>query len=110
MGFDYDRIGSRIRRVREDKGLTQEYLAESLDVSNAFISKIERGKTPINLQNLDRICQVLETSPEYILQGTNTSADDYMRHEILEMLKDCPPDKIKLIAQVIRPIIDYGRS
>lgn len=107
MSFDYDSIGSRIRKAREEKGLTQEYLAESLDVSGAFISKIERGKTPVNLQNLDRICQVLETSPEYILQGTNTVNKDYMRNEILDMLKDCPPDKIKLIAQVIKPIIEY---
>lgn len=48
MGFDYSVIGKRIRKAREQRGFTQEMLAEQLEVSNAYISKIERGKTPIN--------------------------------------------------------------
>ncbi|KIL37756.1 hypothetical protein SD71_03240 [Cohnella kolymensis] len=100
-------IGNRIRKAREDKGITQEILAESMDVSNAYISKIERGRTPVNLDNLDKICAVLETSPEYILHGTNTSTDEYMRNEIIDMLQGCSAEKIKLIAQVIKPIVEY---
>lgn len=107
MGFDYQAIGSRIRKVRETKGITQELLAESMDVSNAYISKIERGKTKVNLSNLDKICAVLETPTEYILSGTSTTSEDYMRNEIIEMLQGCSPRKIKLIAQVIKPIVDY---
>ncbi|MFB9274079.1 helix-turn-helix domain-containing protein [Cohnella cellulosilytica] len=107
MGFDYSVIGNRIRKAREEKGITQETLAESLDVSNAYISKIERGRTPVNLNNLDKICAVLETSADYILRGANTSGTDYMRNEIIDMLEGCPPEKIKLIAQIIKPIVDY---
>jgi transcriptional regulator with XRE-family HTH domain len=100
-------IGNRIRKAREDRGITQEILAESMEVSNAYISKIERGRTPVNLDNLDKICAVLETSPEYILHGTNTSTDEYMRNEIIDLLEGCSAEKIKLIAQVIKPIIEY---
>ena len=107
MGFDYSMIGNRIKKAREDKGITQESLAESMDVSNAYISKIERGRTPVNLNNLDKICTVLETSTDYILRGTNTTDSQYMRNEILDMLEGCSAEKIKLIAQVIKPIIEY---
>ena len=107
MSFDYQAIGNRIRRAREEKGITQELLAESMDVSNAYISKIERGRTPVNLDNLDKICAVLETSTEYLLSGTSTLSEDYMRNEIIEMLEGCSPQKIKLIAQVIKPIVEY---
>jgi len=107
MGFDYSMIGSRIKKARENKGITQEALAESMDVSNAYVSKIERGKTPVNLDNLGKICAVLETSADYILRGANTARDDYMRNEIMTMLEGCPPEKIKLIAQIIKPILDY---
>ncbi|MFC5530672.1 helix-turn-helix domain-containing protein [Cohnella yongneupensis] len=107
MGFDYQAIGSRIRKAREGKGITQELLAESLDVSNAYISKIERGRSAANLENLGKICTVLEMSTEYLLSGTSTTEDDYLRHEIIEMLEGCPPHKIRLIAQVIKPIIEY---
>ncbi|WMT38866.1 helix-turn-helix transcriptional regulator [Paenibacillus sp. D2_2] len=108
MSFDYSLIGRRIKQAREEHGITQEILAEKLDVSNAYISKIERGKTPINLDRLSQICVVLEESPEYILSGTNKLSNDYLRNEIIEMLEECPPEKIKLIMQVIKPIIEFN--
>lgn len=107
MSIDYQVIGGRIRKAREDKGITQELLAESMDVSNAYISKIERGKTSVNLDNLDKICEVLDTSIEFILSGTSTSSNGYLRNEIIEMLQGCSPAKIKLITQIIKSIVEY---
>ncbi|MGN7456105.1 helix-turn-helix domain-containing protein [Paenibacillus pasadenensis] len=107
MAYDYSVIGKRIRRAREEKGLTQEALAEQLDVSNAYISKIERGRTPINLDRLSELCVVLEETPEYLLSGANRSSQDFLRGEIMEMLEGCSPEKIRLISQVIRPIVDF---
>ena len=48
MALDYSIIGSRIRKARQSKEITQEQLAEKLDVSVAFISRIERGTSHIN--------------------------------------------------------------
>lgn len=107
MSFDYSVIGKRIKKVREENCRTQEQLAEFLDVSNAYISKIERGKTTINLNTLSSICDYLKVNPSYILTGCISSSEDYLRNEITDMLKGCPPEKIKLIVDVIKPIIEY---
>lgn len=107
LSFDYGIIGRRIKKAREKKGLTQEKLAEELDVSNAYISKIERGKTPISLDRLSELCYVLEESAEYILNGSDSAADDYLRNEIMVMLEGCSPEKVKLISQIIKPIIEF---
>jgi len=107
VAYDYSIIGKRIKKAREQKGMTQEALAEHLDVSNAYISKIERGKTPLNLDRLSELCVVLEETPEYLLSGANSSSQDFLRHEIMDMLEGCSPEKIRLISQVIRPIIQY---
>jgi transcriptional regulator with XRE-family HTH domain len=40
---DLRRLGERIREHRRHRGLTQENLAESLDLSVAYVSLIERG-------------------------------------------------------------------
>lgn len=106
MGYDFQVIGNRIRQAREAKGITQEVLAKAMSVSNVYISKIERGKTPINLDNLSKICDTLDATVEYLLTGASTSASDYMQHEIINMLRGCSPEKIRLIAQVIKPIVD----
>lgn len=107
MGFDYAMIGKRIRQSREQRGLTQEYLAEKLSVSNAYISKIERGKTSISLDRLSEISAVLEQPAEYLLSGADRSTREYLRSEIMTMLEGCSPAKIKLIANVIRSIVEY---
>ncbi|MFC5404335.1 helix-turn-helix domain-containing protein [Cohnella soli] len=107
MGFDNGMIGMRIKKAREGKGLTQEALAEHLEVSNAYVSKIERGKTALNLDTLSKITMLLEQTSDYILTGADTSSADYMRNEIVEMLQGCSAEKIKLIAQIIKPIIEY---
>jgi len=107
LSFDYGIIGRRIKSAREKKGLTQEKLAEELDVSNAYISKIERGKTPISLDRLSELSLVLEQSTEYLLSGSDSASDDYLRNEIITMLEGCSPEKIKLISKVIKPIIEF---
>jgi transcriptional regulator with XRE-family HTH domain len=110
LSFDYGVIGKRIKQAREDKGLTQEKLAESLDVSNAYISKIERGKTDVGLKRLSEISAVLEESVGYLLNGTNSSSGDYLRNEITDMLQGCSPETIKLIASIIKPLVEYDKK
>lgn len=44
MRFDRDNYGSRIRNLRKNRGLTQEQLAEKMNVSTPYIAKIENGK------------------------------------------------------------------
>ena len=43
MALDYNIIGERLKKARVEKNMTQEKLAEQLDVSIAFLSRIERG-------------------------------------------------------------------
>lgn len=79
-------------------------------MSNAYIIKIERGKTTINLNTLSSICDYLKVSPSYILTSCVPSSDDYLRNEITDMVKGCSLEKIRLIVDVIKPIIDYAEK
>ena len=60
MALDYSIIGSRIRKARLEKNITQEELAEKIDVSVAFISRIERGTSHVNLKRLSQLCNILD--------------------------------------------------
>lgn len=52
MALDYTIIGERLKKARLEKNLTQEQLAEQIDVSIAFLSRVERGSSHINLKRL----------------------------------------------------------
>ena len=49
MALDYTVIGQRIKQARLAKNYTQDELSEKLDVSVAFLSRVERGNSHINL-------------------------------------------------------------
>ena len=60
MNIDYKLIGSRIKETRKARNMTQERLAERLDVSVGYVSQVERGITKISLDLLGGISTVLE--------------------------------------------------
>ena len=109
MNIDYNVIGKRIKQARKDNNKTQEDLAEFLNISNSYISRIERGTTKLSLELLIKICTYLNVEPSYVLTGSIYSSDDYLRNDVVDMLKGCSSEKIKLIVEVIKPIIKYNK-
>ena len=61
-------IGRRIKTARERKRLTQEQLAELIDLSPMHISVIERGVKLPKLETLINIANVLDVSADVLLQ------------------------------------------
>ena len=106
MSLDYSVIGERIKNARTQKELTQEQLAEKIDVSVAYLSRVERGDTKINLTRLNQICELLQVSKGYILDGSSNTSTNYLNIEFSNLLKSCPPDKFKLIYDISKVIIN----
>ena len=52
-------VGFRIREVRQERGYSQEKLAELADLHRAYIGQIERGEKNIGLKNLEKIARAL---------------------------------------------------
>lgn len=106
MAVDYAIIGSRLKNARIESGLTQQELAEKINVSIAFISRIERGSSHINLKRLSEICSILGTSEGSILNGVSDSNVEYLYSEFNDLLKKCSPEKQKLIYKVSKLIAE----
>lgn len=100
MALDYKLIGERIHKARKDKNITQEVLSEKLDVSVAFLSRVERGNTEISLKRVSQISELLDVTQGYILDGASSTSKDYLSHDFSNLLKNCPPEKLKLIYDV----------
>lgn len=106
MAVDYTVIGERLKKARKDKHLTQEQLAEKIDVSIAFLSRVERGSLQINLKRLSQICQILEVTEGDILNGASSKSTKYLNSEFADLLKNCSSEKQKLIYDIARVIAE----
>jgi transcriptional regulator with XRE-family HTH domain len=60
-------LGGRIRTMREERGLTQQQLAEQLDMNQSWLSRIESGDRGIQPEQLRAICIVLQVSSDFLL-------------------------------------------
>ena len=54
------RIADNIKRFRELKNLSREYVALQLDMSASGYSKIERGEVELTVSKIERIAKVLD--------------------------------------------------
>ncbi len=64
-------IGDKIRNAREDMDLSQSEVAKLIPMNQSNYSKIERGLQEPNLEQLRRICQILNLDPRYLLELEN---------------------------------------
>jgi transcriptional regulator with XRE-family HTH domain len=75
-------LGARIRRAREEIGLSQEQLGRLMDRSHAAISDMERGKTKLGISDLSKLARFLQKDISYFI-GTTPSAV-YRRGELTQ--------------------------
>ena len=71
MRYNPKESGMRIADLRKQKGLTQEQLADHLEISTSHLGKIERGHQGLSIDLLLQISFYLGTSTDYILLGCN---------------------------------------
>ena len=106
MAIDYSVIGSRIKQARLAKNMTQEDLADKIDISVAFLSRVERGNSHINLKRLNQLCGLLDVSEGYLLNGASSSSQNYLDKEFTDLIKSVSPEKQKLIYNVAKTIAE----
>lgn len=68
-------IAAVIRKKRESKNYTQEYLAYKINISQNAYSKIELGYTKITVERLFQIAEVLEISAVELLESDKEESE-----------------------------------
>ena len=79
MQYDTKASGKRIKQLRQEMNLSQEQLAEKLNVSQNMIAKIECGLRRPSVDFLIELAEFFETSLHYIVIGTSEEATDKKR-------------------------------
>lgn len=68
--FSPKEFGEMIHKRRKELNITQKRLAEALNVSFQAVSKIENGKTDINVEYAKKLARLLQCTPHYLLGYT----------------------------------------
>lgn len=85
-------FGENIKKFRTAKKLSQEKLAEMLEISTNTVSKIERGKRFVTAETLIHIIKALDIMPHELFVFKNKESAKEIHNKILNFLKT---DEIK---------------
>ena len=61
------KIGKRIKKIREDKGLSQQILAERIGLNRVSLSQIENGQRTINAEEISKLAKFFNISSDILL-------------------------------------------
>lgn len=97
-------IGKKIQEARLKKGYTQDSLAEAVEISSNYLSKVERGLNMLNADTLLKIIEVLNMQlSDFQIYNEKTMKKE--RQEFEELLSSCKDKDLKLILDICKIII-----
>ena len=100
--MEKEEIGRKIKILRKTRGLTQEQLAEKLNVKRATISNYEIGRRSPHIKELEAISEALGVNLEYFGFGGSAAVDLVARAKVL-FDSDIPPEeKAKAYKEIMK--------
>ena len=72
--MDKESFSKRLKRLRQEKELSQTELAESVGLRYAHIGRYERGQSQTSVEMLSRLADKLDVSTDYLLNGVEEDA------------------------------------
>ncbi len=99
--MNYCEIGQRIRKYRKAKSLSQEQLAEKVDISVTHLSHIETGNTKLSLPVLVKLSKALDAHTDDLIFGELTQKDRTL-DEVFDILQSCTAEEASIIAEIVR--------
>lgn len=98
---DYKAIGRRISKHRKNISMTQAVLAEKLEVSESFISQVERGNAKISLQRLYQVAETLNIDIALLVSNIGSIENGAINSEIDEIIKGWSEKDKELLIDIL---------
>ena len=103
--MDQYALGKRIREERIHMGLTQEELAEQINVSTTYIGFIERGERSVTLDKLCKLANCLHVSIDYLLLDSIPAEESAQTRRILQIWNNANDQSKALILDIAQCIV-----
>ncbi len=108
--INYMAIGNRIRKIRRDLKITQETLAEKINVTPTHVSRIECGTSSPSLQTLVDICNVLGITIDDLMQDSLPAAKKKLEGRLAEAVADCSVEELNMLVDIVQTILRNARN
>lgn len=95
-------LGARIKELRKRKGITQEQLAEKVDLATRYISLIEVGRSSPSLETIENIASTLEVELKDLFDYMHLDPERVAPKELGKSLEEIDETSRKLLYRIAR--------
>mgnify|MGYP001614139882 FL=1 len=104
-------IGEKIRKAREFKDVSQQYLADQLNISQKQLSRIENDHVSPTFETLEKICESLDIKLHELLQLNESMVfNSYTQHQRGGEFAAYNNTDVKQIEALYKQLIDLSIS
>lgn len=100
-------LGKRIREERLKLNLTQETLAEDIDLTTAYIGQIERGERNLTLENIIKVANRLGVTVDYLLSDSLIAETDASLIQISQLLNGRKLNEKEMAVDILKTLFHY---
>ena len=100
--LDYHMIGTRVARRRKELGLTQAKVAERCEISDQYLSNIERAVSIPSTEVIMRLAAALDTTPDEFLVGAARREGEERWKAAADLLRGMGPRQLELAESFLR--------
>ena len=97
-----DKLHENIRRVREQKGYSQDVMADLMKIERSTYSNFELGKTKLFAKNMTRFAKAMGMSEEEILFGRAPLTAGYLQDGVLEDRMEAIESKLDTVLELLK--------
>lgn len=102
--YDLVESGKRLKRLREEKGLSQYELSDAVGLSRETIARHETAKRGLNGDNIDIYSNYYMVSSDYILYGKVQNNDERMTN-IINMIENLTEEYKNMVIDMVEAMI-----
>ena len=103
--MDYYKLGQRIRKLRKSRGLSQETLAEMLDISVTHMSHIETANTKMSFSLIIKLSEILDVSLDYLVYDKDRNENSFSQ-QVAEITSNVSDKNKRIILDTIKAMVD----
>ena len=107
---NYKYIGKKIAYYRKKAEITQQKLAEEMDLSVSYIGQIERGITKISLERLYQVANILNVDVVFLLSPNDLDNSNLANAQISEIIKNLPSEFISYLSYILMKTDEYFKE
>lgn len=94
-----EEIGNRISHLRKEHHMTQEQLAEELDISIKHCSCVERGMASLSLERFIDLCDILDTTLDYLIRGTDAAINTNIPPSLIQCFSSADERELSILKE-----------